>query len=258
MQKVLVSLYKWENPSLYSSEAELGKGDKVVIESEFGPDIGEVREIRLDIKDNPNSSILRKATSRDIAVFKKNEEKKNEFFKICREEIKRLNIEMKLVDIQVTLDGGNVLVAFTADGRVDFRDLVKNLSKIFHRSIRMQQIGSRDETRRLGGCGICGKELCCTKLSGSIPSISTEMARVQQIAHRGSERISGLCGRLMCCLAYEAEQYKELLAEMPELHSFVKIKEGKGEVVEINALKQEIKIKLEDGQFVIAKKEDLK
>lgn len=258
MYKVIVSLYKWSNPSLYSSEAGLENGDSVVVEGEFGPDIGTVLEVVSDVKDIPDKAILRKATKRDLEAFRKNEEKKSEFWKICKDEIKRLNVEMKLIDARLTLDGGNVIIAFTADGRVDFRDLVRNLSKILHRSIRMQQIGSRDEARRLGGCGICGKELCCVKFSGNIPSISTDMARVQQIAHRGSDRISGLCGRLMCCLAYEAEQYKELLAEMPELHSFVKTKEGKGEVIEINAIKQELRVKLDDNQVITVRKEDLK
>lgn len=258
MYKVLVSLYEWSNPAFYSSEAELENGDSVVVESEFGPDIGTVLAVFSDGKDIPDKAILRKATKRDLDAFTKNGEKKGDFWKICKDEIKRLDVEMKLIDARLTLDGGNVIIAFTADGRVDFRDLVRNLSRILHRSIRMQQIGSRDEARRLGGCGICGKELCCAKFSGNIPSISTDMARVQQIAHRGSERISGLCGRLMCCLAYEAEQYKELLAEMPELHSFVKTKEGKGEVVEINAIKQELRVKLEDNQVITVKKEDLK
>lgn len=253
MHKVLVSLYEWITPALYSSETELENGDSVVVEGEFGPDIGTVQEVVTEAKDLPNSAILRKATKRDMEAFRKNEKKKGEFWKICKDEIKRLNVAMKLIDARLTLDGGNIIIAFTADGRIDFRDLVRNLSKILHRSIRMQQIGSRDEARRLGGCGICGKELCCAKFSGNIPSISTDMARVQQIAHRGSDRISGACGRLMCCLAYEAEQYKELLAEMPELHSFVKTKEGKGEVIELNALKQELRVKLEDNQIITVK-----
>ncbi len=258
MHKTLISVYDWENPSLFSSDAELEEKDKVIIESEFGPILGVVKVADIDAKDNPPRSILRKATKRDIEIFEKNERKKSEILKTCKEEVKRLGIEMKLIDSKMTLDSGSIIIAFVAGGRVDFRDLVKNLSKIFHRSVRMQQVGSRDETRKLGGCGICGRELCCVKFSGDLPSISTEMARVQQIAHRGSERISGLCGRLMCCLAYEAQQYKELLSEIPELHSFVKIKDGKGEVIEINAIKQEIKVRLENNQVITVKKEELK
>lgn len=258
MYKVLVIVYEWENPSLYSSDTDFQEGDRVVVENEFGPVLGVVQVGNVDAKDNPVNSILRKATQRDIDASEKNDTKRIEILKTCKKEIRRLESEMKLIDVKMTLDGGNIIVAFTADGRIDFRELVKNLSKIFHRSIRMQQVGSRDETRKLGGCGVCGRELCCVRFAGDLPSISTDMARVQQISHRGSERISGLCGRLMCCLAYEAQQYKELLAEMPEINSFVKTKEGKGEVIEINAIKQELKVKMEDNKIITVKKEDLK
>ena len=164
---------------------------------------------------------------------------------------------MKLVDIRVSIDGSGILVVFAAEGRVDFRELVRNLSCIFHRSIKMHQIGSRDEARKIGGCGICGRELCCMRFPGNLPSITTEMARIQKISHRGSERISGACGRLMCCLVYEAEQYREMLEGMPEINSFVKTKQGKGEVIEINAIKQEIGVRLENGDVIKIKKEEL-
>ena len=122
----------------------------------------------------------------------------------------------------------------------------------------MQQIGSRDEARKLGGFGICGRELCCVSFPGIIPSITTDMARIQQISHRGIDRISGLCGRLMCCLAYESKQYRELLEGMPEIYSVINTKEGKGTVIEINVINQEVKVKIGSGKYVIIKKEDLK
>jgi cell fate regulator YaaT (PSP1 superfamily) len=165
---------------------------------------------------------------------------------------------MKLVDVHVSLDGSNAVILFTADERIDFRELVKTLSKIFHRSVRLHQVGSRDEARKLGGCGVCGRDLCCLRFPGSLPSISIDMARVQQVAHRGSERISGVCGRLMCCLSYEAAQYKQMLAGFPELHSSVAIKEGKGEVIELNALTGDIKLRMAGGEIVVVKKESLK
>ncbi|HHX58311.1 MAG TPA: hypothetical protein GX706_00890, partial [Candidatus Moranbacteria bacterium] len=143
-------------------------------------------------------------------------------------------------------------------GRVDFRFLVKELSSLLGKSVRLQQIGSRDEARKCGGCGICGMELCCVKFSGGLKSISTDMARCQMIVHRGSERISGLCGRLKCCLAYEAEQYQELLKELPELGSVVKLKGGKeGTVIEAQALAQKIKVVLKDGSYVVVDLKDL-
>lgn len=257
MKKYLVSIYSWENPKLYWSESEFSDGDKVIVESDFGNDIGIVQLVDVETKEDPESQIARKATERDTKVDKENIKKKNKLLKFCHTRAKEMKLEMKIIDVHITLGKGAVVVAFTADGRVDFRELVKEISKEFRRSIRMQQIGSRDEARRLGGCGICGRELCCVKFPGELPSISTEMARVQQVAHRGSERISGLCGRLMCCLSYETEQYKRLLEGMPEMHSKVKTQDGKGEVVEINALKQEIRVRLENGQFITVKKEDI-
>ncbi|MFA5777107.1 MAG: regulatory iron-sulfur-containing complex subunit RicT [Parcubacteria group bacterium] len=258
MAKYLVSLYSWENPRLCFGDVDLAKGDKVIIEGEFGNDLGNVLEIGVETKNDKGQPIVRVATPRDIEAFKKNEEKKEELLKVCKSEIKRLELKMKLIDARIGLDGSNVVIIFTADERVDFRELVKTLAKIFHRSVRMLQIGSRDEARRLGGCGICGRELCCVKFPGDIPSISTEMARVQQVASRGSDRISGVCGRLMCCLSYEAKQYQEILSGMPEIGSVARIKEGKGQVLELDVVKQEVKLRMEGGKIKIVKKEEIK
>jgi cell fate regulator YaaT (PSP1 superfamily) len=257
MAKYLVDLYSWENPRLCFGDVKLEKGEKVILESEFGNDLGVVIETELEIKEE-GQPIVRVAAPRDIEAFKKNEEKKGEILKVCKSEIKRLGLKMKLIDARIGLDGSNVVIIFTADERIDFRELVKNLAKIFHRSVRMLQIGSRDEARRLGGCGVCGRELCCVRFPGNIPSISTEMARVQQVASRGSERISGACGRLMCCLSYEAKQYQEMIAGMPEIGSTVKTKEGEGQVLELDVIKQEVRIKTEDGKIKVIKKEEIK
>lgn len=258
MKKYLVNLYSWENPHLCFYENSLEKDTKVIIDGGLGNDLGIITDAEIDSKEENGKPIVRVATPRDIETFQKNEEKKEEILKVCKEEIRRLELKMKLIDARVSLDGSSTVVVFTADERVDFRELVKNLAKIFHKSVRMLQIGSRDEARRLGGCGICGKELCCVRFPGNIPSISTEMARLQQVASRGSDRISGICGRLMCCLSYEAKQYQEMLAGMPEIGSIVKTKEGKGNVLEIDIMKQELKVKMENGQIKIIKKEDIK
>jgi len=258
MRKVLVSLYSWENPKLYSSDAELAKGDKVVVASEYSNEIGIVEDADVDTAENPKDKILRVATQRDREVFSKYEGQKQGYLDTCHKEIKEFGLEMKLIDALVSLDGKQIVFAFTADGRIDFRELVKKLSTQFKKSIRMQQVGSRDEARKLGGYGICGRELCCVRNNGNMQSITTDMARVQQIAHRGTDRISGLCGRLMCCLAYEAQQYREMLVGMPELHSTVKTTEGKGFVIEVNAITQDIKVKLETGKYISVKKEDIK
>lgn len=258
MGHYLVDVYSWERSLLAKSEGDFQVGDRVVVETDFGSDAGYVAAAEVETKDESKYNILRRVTDRDVEAIDKNEAKRDEIFHTCKQEVKRLGLELKLVEVRITLDGSNVIVAFTADGRIDFRELVKNLSRIFRRGIRMQQIGSREEARKIGGCGVCGKELCCVKFPGSLPSITTEMARAQQIAHRGSERISGLCGRLMCCLAYEADQYREMLVGMPELHSSVRTKEGKGQVIEINALEQSVKVRLENNQIVTIKREELK
>lgn len=258
MIKVLVKLYSWENAKLYASDFELKKGDKVIVKTDSSNELGIVESSDLNIKEDPAEKIVRVAIDRDKEVFEEYEKLKPEYLKKSREMAKKMGLEMKIIDVRITLDGKQAVFVFTADGRVDFRELVKELSKVLKRAIRMQQIGSRDEARQLGGFGVCGRNLCCVKFSGSIPSITTDMARIQQISHRGTERISGLCGRLMCCLAYEAQQYREMLAGMPELYSVVETPEGKGTAIEINAVTQEVKVKLENGKYITVKKEDIK
>lgn len=255
--KVLVNLYKWENPRLFESDFDLVVDDAVIVKGEFGNELGIVAASDIESADRPIQMILRKATRRDIDAHDKNNEKKEEIFEAVRSEIKKMGLAMKLADVLVSLDAGSVIVVFSAEERVDFRELVKNLAKVLHRSVRMHQIGSRDEAKKCGGCGICGRELCCVKFLKTLPSISIESARIQQIAHRGSERISGQCGRLLCCLAYEAGQYQEMMKGMPEIGKNVKTDDGKGHVIEINALTQTVKVKLEIGKIINVKKEDL-
>ena len=252
-----VRVYSWEPPRQCLSDQEFQNGDQVVVREDLCTELGIIEEGEGVRNDERKSTIARKATERDQEMFEKNKEKRGEILKLSKSEIKRLGLNMKLVDVHISLDGSNAVILFTADERVDFRELVKNLSRIFHRSVRMHQVGSRDEARKLGGCGVCGRDLCCLRFPGSLPSISIDMARVQQVAHRGSERISGVCGRLMCCLSYEAGQYQQMLAGMPELRSSVKTRDGKGEVIELNALTGDVKIRMADGVIVVVKKEAL-
>lgn len=253
-----VRVYNWEPPRRVMSDQEFLDGDMVVVKEDMCNEIGIIEPGEGVLNDDKKTTIVRKATERDEEMYEKNNGKKGEILQLSKSEIKRLGLNMKLVDVHISLDGSSAVILFTADERVDFRELVKNLSKIFHRSVRMHQVGSRDEARKLGGCGVCGRDLCCLRFPGSLPSISIDMARVQQVAHRGSERISGVCGRLMCCLSYEAAQYQQLLAGMPEVHSTVKTREGKGEVIELNVLTGDVKIRMSDGTIVSVKKEDLK
>lgn len=253
----LVKLYPWEDARLCASETDFKEGDRVVVATDFFNELGFVEKASKK-GEGAKDKILRIASKKDLEIFEKFEEERDELVGECKEEIKKLSLQMKVIDARTSLDGKQTIFVFTADGRVDFRELVKVLSGKLKKVIRMQQIGSRDEARKLGGYGICGRKLCCVNSKGNIPSITTEMARMQQIAHRGAERISGLCGRLMCCLAYEAGQYKEMLAGMPEMYSVVATPEGKGTVIEVNAVKQEIKAKLESGKYITIKKEDIK
>lgn len=257
MYTYAVRVYSWEPARQCRSDLEFQNGDMVVVKEDVLMEIGIIEAGEGEIIEDKKTVILRKATQRDIDTYEKNKGKKKEILNLSKSEIKRLRLDMKLVDVHISLDGSNSVILFTADERIDFRELVKNLSKIFHRSVRLHQVGSRDEARKLGGCGVCGRTLCCLRFKGSLPSISIDMARVQQVAHRGSERISGVCGRLMCCLSYEAAQYQKMLEGFPEVHSTVKTRSGKGEVIEINVLTGDVKIKMENGGILSVKKDDL-
>ena len=253
---VLVKIYPWEISKLCTSDIRVRKGDKVVVSCDYVNEFGVVENESKET--NGKDQILRQATTKDTDIFNKYEKDKEEALISCKNEIKELGLAMKAIDARISLDGKQVIFAFTSDGRIDFRELVKNLSLKFKKNVRMQQIGSRDEARKLGDCGVCGRKLCCVNFKNNIPSITTEMARVQQIAHRGTERISGSCGRLMCCLAYEAQCYREMLAGMPEMYSTVETPDGPGTVIEINAITQEIKVKTKSGKYVTIKKEQMK
>jgi cell fate regulator YaaT (PSP1 superfamily) len=257
MYKYSVRVYSWEPARQCKSEHEFRTGDAVVVKEDVCNEIAYIEDGEGVIIKERSTTIVRRATERDLEMLAKNEGKKTEILQTSKIEIKRLGLNMKLVDVHISLDGSNAVILFTADERVDFRELVKNLSKIFHRSVRMHQVGSRDEARKLGGCGVCGRDLCCLRFPGALPSISIDMARVQQVAHRGSERISGVCGRLMCCLSYESAQYQQMMIGMPEVRSSVKTRDGKGEVIEINVLTGDIKVRIFDGTIVVVKKEAL-
>ena len=258
MAKILVTVYPWENPKIYASSFSVKEGDKVIVATEYCNELGIVMAANVESRDEAQGEVLRVATKRDREVAESYQQEKKKILSDCKDAVKKEKLEMKIIDLSISLDGKQIIFAFTSDGRIDFRKIVKDLSSVFKKSIRMQQIGSRDEARKLGGYGMCGRELCCVKFSGNMRSITTDMARVQQIAHRGSDRISGLCGRLMCCLAYEEEQYREMLVGMPEIGSVIATSDGKGTVVEINAICKEVKVRLEKGKYVSVKKEDIK
>ena len=243
-------------------ELELAKGDKIIVETEQGVEVGEVvysaKEIEESTLESPLKPILRKATSSDLAKIAEYEEKKKESMDYFRETIDKYRLEMKPVDVHFAFDGSKVTFYFTAESRVDFRELVKELTRFFQKSVRLQQVGSRDVAKEVGGLGICGRELCCSKWLKEMSSITTDMARLQQMAHRGSDRISGSCGRLLCCLSYEAEFYLTMSKKLPELESIVATPEGRGKVIDLNILKQMVKVRLDKDEIMDFPTKDIK
>ena len=230
---------------------EIKRGDHVIVETargvEFGTVVGDPKEVEDDKVIQPLKPVLRIATQKDVEQEAANKVKEKEAFKICLEKIRKHGLAMKLIDAEYTFDNNKVLFYFTADGRIDFRELVKDLAAVFKTRIELRQIGVRDETKILGGIGICGRPLCChTHLSEFIP-VSIKMAKEQNLSLNPT-KISGVCGRLMCCLKHEEETYEELNRRLPNVGDFVTTKDGqKGEVQSVNILRQLVKVIVENG-----------
>ena len=230
---------------------EIKRGDHVIVETargiEFGTVVGNPKEVEDDKVIQPLKPVLRIATEKDVEQEAANRIKEKEAFKICLEKIRKHGLAMKLIDAEYTFDNNKVLFYFTADGRIDFRELVKDLAAVFKTRIELRQIGVRDETKILGGIGICGRPLCChTHLSEFIP-VSIKMAKEQNLSLNPT-KISGVCGRLMCCLKHEEETYEELNRRLPNVGDQVTTKDGqKCEVHSINILRQLVKVVVENG-----------
>ena len=228
---------------------EIERGGHVIVETARGIEFGTVgsapREVENDKVIQPLKPVLRIATQKDIEQEADNKRKEKEAFRICLEKIKKHGLEMKLIDAEYTFDNNKVLFYFTADGRIDFRELVKDLASVFKTRIELRQIGVRDETKILGGMGSCGRPLCChTHLSEFIP-VSIKMAKEQNLSLNPT-KISGVCGRLMCCLKHEEETYEELNRNLPHVGDFVHCDDGaKGEVHSVNVLRQLVKVVIE-------------
>ncbi|MEF2574227.1 MAG: stage 0 sporulation family protein [Eisenbergiella sp.] len=227
------------------------RGDHVIVETargvEYGTVVGEPREVDDKKVVQPLKPVLRVATERDDEQEAGNKLKEKEAFRICQEKIRKHGLDMKLIDAEYTFDNNKVLFYFTADGRVDFRELVKDLASVFKTRIELRQIGVRDETKILGGIGICGRVLCChSHLSEFIP-VSIKMAKEQNLSLNPG-KISGVCGRLMCCLKHEEETYEELNRRLPNTGDYVTTDDGlRGEVASINVLRQQVKVIVEIG-----------
>lgn len=225
---------------------EIHKGDKVIVETargvEFGSVVTEEKEVEDDKINQPLKPVIRVATEEDKKKEIKNREKEKEAFEICLEKIRKHELEMKLIDAEYTFDNNKVLFYFTADGRIDFRELVKDLAGVFRTRIELRQIGVRDETKIRGGIGICGRPLCCHTYLSEFAPVSIKMAKEQSLSLNPT-KISGVCGRLMCCLTNEQETYEELNSHLPSVGDFVTTSDGlKGDVHSVNVLRQLVKV----------------
>lgn len=230
---------------------EIKRGDHVIVETargiEFGTVMAGVKEVEDEKVIQPLKPVLRIANERDIEQEANNKVKEKEAFRICLEKIRKHELEMKLIDAEYTFDNNKVLFYFTADGRIDFRELVKDLASVFKTRIELRQIGVRDETKIVGGIGICGRPLCCHSYLADFIPVSIKMAKEQNLSLNPT-KISGVCGRLMCCLKNEEETYVELNRKLPGVGDYVTTADGlKGEVQSVNVLRQLVKIVVEEG-----------
>lgn len=224
------------------------KGENVIVETSRGIECGEIAMENRQVDDDqivkPLKPIIRKTTADDMKTVEENKIKEKEAFKICEQKIAKHKIEMKLIDVEYTFDGGKILFYFTADGRVDFRELVKDLASVFRTRIELRQIGVRDESKMIGGLGICGRPFCCNTFLGEFQPVSIKMAKEQGLS-LNPVKISGTCGRLMCCLKYEQDAYEHLLRITPKTGAVVETAGGKGVVVDSNIITGTLKVKLD-------------
>ena len=227
---------------------ELNPKDKVIVETARGIECGEVTFTNREVSDDeitaPLKSVIRLANAQDLRNIEENKQKEKEAFDICLKKIEEHGLDMKLVDVEYTLDRNKILFYFTADGRIDFRELVKDLAAIFRTRIELRQIGVRDESKMVGGLGVCGRPFCCNTFLGDFQPVSVKMAKEQSLS-LSPVKISGTCGRLMCCLKYEQDAYEHLLRVTPKNGAVVETPEGKGTVVDFNLLTGMLKVSLE-------------
>ncbi len=224
-------------------------GDKVIVETSKGLEIADCTHGNHSVMDTavvqPLRPVQRIATKDDLRIAQLNIQREKEAFEICQEKIAKHGLDMKLVDVECNFEGTKTMFFFTSDGRVDFRELVKDLASIFRNRIELRQIGVRDEAKMIGGIGICGRPYCCSQFLDDFQPVSTKMAKVQSLSLNPA-KISGSCGRLMCCLRYEQEAYEDLIKKVPKQGAFVETKDGFGTAVQVNLLRQTVKVRLDD------------
>lgn len=243
--KKLGKIYFFNPKGLY-----IKKGDFVIVETVQGEEYGEVLIANRHVEDEkilkPLKTVVRIATPKDKKHYEECKRKEKEAFKICQEKIKKHKLEMTLTDVEYKFDNSKIIFYFTADGRVDFRELVKDLAAVYRTRIELRQIGVRDEVKRIGGNGVCGRELCCCSFLRNFETVSIKMAKEQNLSLNPT-KVSGNCGRLMCCLKYEEEAYLDKLKHLPNVGAIVKTADGVGEVEGIETLKEQVRVKIKDG-----------
>ena len=243
---------------------EVKKGENVIVDTSQGEEIAEVvipnRMIEEEKIVTPLKKVLRLASQRDLKHAEECRKKEKEAFEVCNKKIKEHKLDMTLTDVEYKFDNSKIVFYFTADGRIDFRELVKDLAAIYKTRIELRQIGVRDEVKRIGGNGVCGRELCCCSFLSDFETVSIKMAKEQNLSLNPA-KVSGNCGRLMCCLKYEQNVYEEKTKKLPNIGAIVSTPDGKGEVTGIETLKEIVKVKFEDDDVVNYKKykaEDIK
>jgi len=257
---VLVRLREMGMLSEYSipDGMDVKAGDYVIIEVDRGLDWGEVQalqEAEQMTSTEPIKAIIREATYEDLHQINENKIQAKNSFNVCNKKIKESNIGMKLIQAEYSFDAKKVIFYFTSEARVDFRELVKELAKVFKMRIEMRQVGVRDEAKFFGGVGACGRCLCCNSFLRNFEPVTIKMAKNQKLSLNPT-KISGICGRLMCCLSYEHPVYKEMMKDMPKEGQIITTDKGKGKVIEVNPLRREIVVELENGVlYRIIKKE---
>ncbi len=255
--------FKGERKAIYRdrNDVEIAIGEYVVVEAERGQDMGKAScvgsLVKLKRGKGETRSIIRKASESDLETLKKNQEKEYSAFKVCKEKIIEFNLDMKLVSVEMQFDGSKITFYFTAAQRVDFRELVKDLASIYRTRIELRQIGVRDEAKRIGGCGVCGRKQCCSAFLNEFEQITTQMAKDQQLALNPS-KISGNCGRLLCCLRYENDMYAEIFKDFPPMGCRMTLNGKVGMLNYINIFQMKGLLHYDDGSQEWLTPEELK
>lgn len=239
----------------HEKDEDFQPGELIILQDEEKKEeIGEIIYINKKAQVNEiteSISILRKTTPHDLQKFRANRDLEKEAFQVCNEKIIKHNLDMRLLKVNYSFDCNKINFVFTADTRIDFRELVKDLARHFKKQIHLEQIGPRDKAREIAGFGKCGRRFCCCQFLGRLESITMDMVRLQGMENKGSEKLSGACGKLMCCLDYETQEYQTLKKQLPSIGSIVKLKDSKGEILALDILNQRLKLRTDEGFQVV-------